>query len=85
VRLLDADGEPVRLAAPDRLTADPHRVVVDGGPDLGVLGWAGPWPVEPRWWAGAEPGARVQVALDGGAALLLLHRDDRWWVTGVYD
>jgi protein ImuB len=85
VRLLDADGEPVRLAAPDRLTADPHRVVMDGGPDREVLGWAGPWPVEPRWWAGAEPGARVQVALDGGAAVLLLHQDDRWWVTGVYD
>jgi protein ImuB len=85
VRLLDAAGEPVGLAAPDRLTADPHRVVVDGGPDREVVGWAGPWPVEPRWWAGAEPGARVQVALDGGAALLLLHQDDRWWVTGVYD
>jgi protein ImuB len=49
------------------LTAAPHRIAVDGQPPRAVLGWAGPWPVEERWW---EPGsdrrrARLQVVLDG--------------------
>ncbi len=96
--LRDAAGRPVGLAAPDLLTAPPHTLAVDGGPPGAVRGWAGPWPVWPRWWApdGAgrtgEPavrhgaaGSRLQVVRADDAAFLLLARDDRWWVTGVYD
>ncbi|MHA6785266.1 Y-family DNA polymerase [Pseudonocardia saturnea] len=84
--LLDGRGAPVGLTAPDLLTAPPHRVSVDGGPFREVLGWAGPWPLRQRWWVpGAGEGTRLQVALDDGAALLLLARGGRWWVTGVYD
>ena len=109
--LHDAAGRPVRLTAPDLLTAPPHAVTVDGGPAGEVSGWAGPWPVWQRWWtpAGAavserasEPfdtaprrradraqrgsaGSRLQVVRADGAAFLLLARDGRWWVTGVYD
>ncbi|GAA2554853.1 Y-family DNA polymerase [Pseudonocardia hydrocarbonoxydans] len=82
---LDVGGAPVGLAAPDRLTAAPHRVAVDGGAAREVRGWAGPWPLEQRWWAGAGPVSRMQLALDDGTALLLAHRDGRWWVVGVYD
>ncbi|MBW0120753.1 DNA polymerase Y family protein [Pseudonocardia sp. KRD-176] len=82
---VDAAGTPVGLAEPDRLTAAPHRVAVDGGPAREVLGWAGPWPLEQRWWTGAEPVSRMQVALDDGTALLLAHRGGRWSVVGVYD
>lgn len=85
VELRDAAGEPVRTAAPDRLAAAPRRLAVDGGPFRTVTGWAGPWPLQQRWWAGADEGSRLQVALEDGTALLLLHRDGRWWVTGVYD
>lgn len=81
---LDAGGAPVGLAAPDRLTAAPHRVVV-GGAAREVRGWGGPWPLEQRWWTGAGPASRMQLALDDGTALLLAHRDGRWWVVGVYD
>jgi protein ImuB len=84
--LHDAAGCPVRLTAPDLLTAPPHAVTVDGGPAGEVSGWAGPWPVWQRWWtpAGAA-GSRLQVVRADGAAFLLLARDGRWWVTGVYD
>jgi protein ImuB len=84
--LHDAAGRPVRLTAPDLLTAPPHAITVDGGPAGEVSGWAGPWPVWQRWWtpAGAA-GSRLQVVRADGAAFLLLARDGRWWVTGVYD
>lgn len=84
--LLDAAGQPVLLTAPDLLTAPPHRVAVDGGRMHEVQGWAGPWPLRQRWWVfDGVDGSRVQVACDDGVALLLLNRNGRWWVTGVYD
>jgi protein ImuB len=84
--LLDAEDGPVRLAAPDLLTAPPHRLVVDGGGSRVVQGWAGPWPVQQRWWApSAVASSRVQVVGEDGAAFLLVVREGRWWVTGIYD
>ncbi|WP_219416585.1 DNA polymerase Y family protein [Pseudonocardia nigra] len=84
--LLDAEGTAVALTAPDLLSASPHRLAVDDGSPRTVHGWAGPWPLRQRWWVpdGVE-GSRLQVVVDGGAALLLLARDGRWWVTGIYD
>jgi protein ImuB len=85
--VLDGEGRPVRLAEPDRLSAPPERLVLDvPGGERVVVGWAGPWPVQQRWWAGEDsPTGRVQVLCDGGAAYLLAVRDDRWWLTAVYD
>jgi protein ImuB len=85
-RVCDAAGQPVGLAAPDLLTAPPHTVAVDDGPPREVQGWAGPWPVRQRWWApDGVAGSRLQVVRDDGAAFLLMVRDGRWWVVGVYD
>jgi protein ImuB len=85
-QLCDAAGRPVHLAAPDLLTAPPHSLVIDGGPPGDVQGWAGPWPGWQRWWApDSVAGSRLQVVRADGAAFLLVARDGRWWVTGVYD
>ena len=84
--LVDAMGRPVRLTAPDLLSAPPHHLVVDDGNPQVVQGWAGPWPLRQRWWvADAVAGSRMQIAVDGGVALLLLAREGGWWVTGIYD
>ena len=84
--LTTADGGPVLLRAPDLLSAPPGHVVVDGGEPRRVQGWAGPWPVQQRWWAvGSAEASRLQVTLDDGEALLLLAREERWWVIGQYD
>ncbi|CAM05827.1 protein ImuB [Saccharopolyspora erythraea NRRL 2338] len=92
--VLDADEQPVRITDRHRLTAAPVRVVVSGGRSRTVRGWAGPWPVEERWWSESAALAprlvtRVQVVLEaegevGEVALLLVHEDGRWWVQGAY-
>ena len=52
-----------------------------------ITGWAGPWPLDERWWAAdeASPRMRFQVSLADGRALLLTLTDSLWRVTGVYD
>jgi protein ImuB len=84
--VLDGGGSPVGVTARAVLTAAPHQIAVAGQPPRAVLGWAGPWPVEERWW---EPGggrrrARLQVVLEA-TALLLTCENGRWCVEGVYD
>ncbi len=82
----DAADEAVRLDRPDLLSAPPARVTVEGRAPAAVVGWSGPWPVWARWWSPeATPSARMQVVLDDGTALLLIARESRWWVAGVYD
>ena len=60
---------------------------IDGGPPQAVAGWAGPWPVDERWWDTAthRRRARFQVLTDEGIALLLAVEDGRWWLEATYD
>jgi protein ImuB len=88
--VLDAEGNPLRLGDRYPTGAAPHTVAVDGGTPRPVLAWAGPWPLDTRWWdpAAGCRAARFQVLVqqDGlASALLLEHRDARWHVTAVYD
>jgi protein ImuB len=52
-----------------------------------IVGWAGPWPADERWWAPEEANrrARFQVALGDGRALLLCLTDGDWSVEAIYD
>src|SRR5690606_29877582 len=73
VAVHDRDGRPVVLGPRQVLSAPPSRLAMGGDPPVAVTGWAGPWPVEERWWAPGESrrSARFQVALADGRALLL--------------
>ncbi|WP_313676209.1 DNA polymerase Y family protein [Mycolicibacterium sp.] len=90
VELLGAQGDPVRVTARGAFTTEPARL--DGGsPYRGELSWwAGPWPVDERWWdpdrERAQSGrtARAQVLM-GGTALLLCYRQRHWYVEGIYE
>ena len=75
------------LSAPDLLSEPPHHLSVDGGARLEVEGWAGPWPLQQRWWTpgGGVQASRLQLLCPGGAAYLLISHEGRWWVTGIYD
>jgi protein ImuB len=65
---------------------------------VAVIGWAGPWPVQERWWAPAEANllVRLQLGLADGRALLVVQRcpveepagpegGDGWQLEAVYD
>ncbi len=52
-----------------------------------VVAWAGPWPVEERWWnpESTRRLARFQLVGADGNAWLLLVEDGRWWTEARYD
>ncbi|WP_405090540.1 DNA polymerase Y family protein [Micromonospora sp. NBC_01392] len=83
----DAAGEPVVVSARLAVSAAPARLTVGAGRPAEISGWAGPWPVDERWWAPAEARrrARFQVCLVDGSALLLAVEGGQWLVEAIYD
>ncbi|MEY3483067.1 MAG: hypothetical protein RLZ40_1110 [Actinomycetota bacterium] len=70
VRVLDALGRLVMVDARHAMSADPVSVCIND--DIyDVIAWAGPWPVEERWWDSRR--ARRAVRLQ----LLVRQRDGR--------
>jgi len=85
--VLGADGAPVRVSGRGMLSGEPARVRTGAGRWSDVVAWAGPWPVEERWWdpAGHRRRARMQVLDAAGVARLLTLESGRWEVEAVYD
>jgi hypothetical protein len=56
-------------------------------PDGKVVGWAGPWLADERWWdlRLRRRRARVQVLLVDGTAHLLVLEEGRWGIEATYD
>ena len=93
VELFDAEGNAVRVTSRGLFSADPFRLDAPGRKGR-LSWWAGPWPVDERWW---DPTlkrgrtARVQVLLGSDRAqapveaLLLCYRQRRWYLEGVYE
>lgn len=83
----DADGAPVRVSARLAVSGAPARLAVADAPPVEITAWAGPWPVDERWWAPDEARrvARFQVRLADGRALLLGLRGGEWLVEACYD
>lgn len=89
VELLDAEDTPVRVTARGLFSADPFRLQAPGRNGR-LSWWAGPWPVDERWWdpdaaGGRSARAQVLVGSDPAQALLLCFRQRRWYVEGVYE
>ncbi|MGW4354439.1 DNA polymerase Y family protein [Nocardia sp. NPDC004582] len=92
VRLEGVDGSPVWVSDRGMFTADPVQLHW-GSSSWRLSGWAGPWPVDDRWWTHrVEDGfaARAQVQLDAEdatrlRALLLIGYDNAWHVEGLYE
>ena len=83
----DGRGERVAVSGRGLLSAPPSRLRVSGGPWAPIAAWAGPWPVDERWW---DPRAhrrlaRLQVTTDQGTAHLLKLAGGQWWVEATYD
>jgi protein ImuB len=88
VQLLDETGEPVRvdergaLSAPPSLFSPAERRVTSD-----VRAWAGPWPLQQRWWDPERHrvAQRLQLVEADGTAWLLLLEEGRWRAEGRYD
>ena len=84
--VLGPDSLPVEVSSRGLLSATPFSVSIAGGTARGVTGWAGPWPIEERWWdGGGRRRARLQVLLEGGEAYLLSRERGRWAVEASYE
>lgn len=90
IELFDTEGNPVRVTARGLFSAVPFRLDAPGRSGL-LSWWAGPWPVDERWWdADTRSGrtARAQVLLGSERAqeaLLLCYRQRQWFLEGVYE
>ena len=87
VELVDRDGRLVMVSGRGVLSATPRRVSIRGGPWIDVVGWAGPWTTDERWWDAIahRRRARFQVMLADDSAHLLALEDRRWWLEATYD
>jgi protein ImuB len=86
VGMLDGGGKALEVAG-DRLTASPATLVLGASRRLEVTGWAGPWPVDERWWdpKASRQLARMQIACANNAAYLVAFEKGRWWLEAAYD
>jgi protein ImuB len=87
--LVDADGQPVRVTGRGAVVCPPARLRTDtaAGGWHDVVAWAGPWPVDERWWdpAAHRRRARFQVQDATGAAYLVVLQGGQWWIEASYD
>ncbi|MFZ2441868.1 MAG: hypothetical protein WAW51_05880, partial [Ilumatobacteraceae bacterium] len=99
IDVFDITGAPVTVTGRGAVSAPPYAVQLSsssagssghGSSGHGALepveSWAGPWPVEERWWDTARHRrmARFQVLTRSGRLLLLTLERGRWWLTAEY-
>ncbi|MER3390194.1 MAG: DNA polymerase Y family protein [Microcella sp.] len=88
VTVLDASGAPVSVDERMRLSAPPAGFAPGaGGAARPVSSWAGPWPLDERWWDAPRRRLlhRLQVVDSAGVAWLLVLDGDSWWAEARYD
>lgn len=90
VRVCDVRGAPVRVTDRGTVSAPPATLDTGAGPGP-VTGWAGPWPLDERWWDPAATGraALFQLVDKTGRAYLARCRLDGnqvgWTLDAMYD
>jgi protein ImuB len=90
VDVLDPTGRLVDVGERGEMSGECRvltRTNADSKTPMPIVGWAGPWPVDERWWdpQAARHYSRFQVACADGSAFVLLHENSRWWIEACYD
>ncbi len=85
--VLDEDGEPVGVSGRVHLSAPPAVLRRADGRTSAITAWAGPWPLDERWWdlRARRRQARFQLVLDDGTAHLCAVEGGRWQREATYD
>jgi protein ImuB len=87
VRVLDVDGHAVSVSGRGFVSSAPTVLCREHG-HASVTAWAGPWPVEERWWdERARRVARFQLVVqtsDGPRAYLAEVSSGQWWLVAEY-
>jgi len=86
--VVGAEGVSVGVSGRGVVTGEPRRFrPVPDADWLPVASWAGPWPVDERWWdvASSRRIARFQVVGVDGSAWLMIVEDGRWHTEARYD
>jgi protein ImuB len=86
--VLGADGLPVGVSGRLALTGVPAKARIgEEREPVEIVAWAGPWPVDERWWAEGESRrcARFQLQLADDRAVLAVLENGVWRVEALYD
>ena len=92
--VLSADGRQVTVSARGALSGAPSVFrllpapqVADSNKLYPITAWAGPWPVEERWWDSDTENrlARFQLVTADGRAWLAAVQNTHWWIEASYD
>lgn len=88
--MIDAEGKRVYVTAEAALSSSPYALSWGKNRYL-ITGWAGPWPVDDRWWESAGTKyARLQVVgravseTEQPSAWLLVWKENKWRIEATY-
>jgi protein ImuB len=88
-RVLDETGRPVIVTERGAMPMPPARFAMGEGPPVALTSWAGPWPVDERWWHrdSARHVVRFQLVDVRGRAYLVSGNmaTGTWQVDALYD
>lgn len=89
IDVLDRTQHRVWVSGRGALNGEPATVAFhdEARTSVAILGWAGPWPSDERWWDHEthRRRARLQLALADGRALLVQIEKGQWSIEGIYD
>ena len=86
VHVFSADGLPVSVNERGSLSGSPSVFSASGAESRAITAWAGPWPINERWWSeDASRAWRCQVVDATGCAWLLVLDSGGWWAEARYD
>lgn len=85
VHVLGQSGHPVAIDERGLINSAPASLT-SGSQTLTLTAWAGPWPLDERWWAQtAGRSWRFQAVDHTGCAWLLVLDGGGWWAEARYD
>ena len=87
ITVTDCGGDPVTVSGRGEASAAPWQVTDSTGRSQAVVAWAGPWPLDERWWrpSARRRQARFQLVLDDGSAHLCVLEAGHWQREATYD